>query len=333
MASDPGAPGEAPLWLGEDDVAGLVSLADAITAVRGAYLRLAAGEIVRMPKAFASWDGGTLHAVGAAAPGSGLAVVKAWTHTPGGAAPMLLAWDLATGRLRAAIEAFALGQLRTSAVSGVATDALAADQCEIVGVVGSGRQAEGQIAAVAAVREVREIRIYSPTREHRTALAARIAERSGIAAAGVASAAAALDQAAVAVTVSRAREPFVSRAMLADGAHVNAVGAISPERAELEPAVVRAARRVVADDVAAARDMAPREFSYADAPHVLSLAQVLAEGAGRPGQDALTVFKAVGSGVSDLAVAELVIGRASGCGAGRPLSPAIRALPLMWSER
>jgi alanine dehydrogenase len=334
MNSPPGRASGAPVWLGEDDVVAAVSLPAVIAAVRGAYLRLAAGEIVPMRKTLATWDGGTLHAIGAVAPGGGLAVAKTWAHTSGGATPLLLAWDVAAGRLIAVIEAFALGQLRTSAVCGVATDALAAGQCDVVGVVGSGRQAEGQIAAIAAVRKVHEVRIYSPTREHRTAFAARIAERSGITTSAAASARAALAGAAVVVTVTRAREPVVSRAMVADGAHINAVGAISPERAELEPAVVRAARRVVADDVAAARDLASREFGYANAPHVLSLAGVLAGSIGRPdNKDALTVFKSVGSGVSDLAVAELVLAHAQARGLGRPLTLSARAIPRMWREQ
>jgi alanine dehydrogenase len=321
------------VWLGEDDVAALVSLPQAIAAVRGTYLRLAAGEITPMPKTFAAWAGGTLHATGAAARDTGLAVAKTWAHTPNGATPLLVAWNLMTGQLAAVIEAFALGQLRTSAVSGAATDALAAGRCEVAAVLGSGRQAEGQVAAIAAVRTVQEIRVYSPTPEHREAFAARVSERSGIRAIAAGSAAAALDQAAVVVTATRAREPFISRTMVADGTHINAVGAISPDRAELEPAVVRAARRVVADDVAAARDLAPRELSYANAPHVLSLADVLARGVGRPAEDALTIFKAMGTGVSDLAVAEFILGLALPGGVGRPISLSAPADPQIWRQR
>lgn len=325
--------GEDVLWLSETDVTDSVALSQAIEAVRRTYLRLAAGSVTAMPKTLATWDRGTLHAIGAVAHDTGLAVAKTWAHTPGGATPVLLAWDTASGRLRAVIEAFALGQLRTSAVSGVATDALAARRCDVVGVLGAGRQAEGQIAAVAAVRRVREIRIYSPTPERRGTLAARVSERSGIAARAVATAGEALAGASVVVTVTRAREPVVRPSMLAGGAHINAVGAISPERAELDPAVVRAARCVVADDPATARDLAPRELSRANAPDVLPLSRLLARGGRRPDGTGLTLFKAVGSGVSDLALAELVIGHARVAGLGRrvPLSVPTAPAPRMWS--
>jgi alanine dehydrogenase len=317
-------------WLGEDDVVGLVSLRDAIAAIRGAYLRASAGEIVAMPKTFASWDGGTMHAIGAVATSTGLAVSKTWAHTGGAATPVLAAWDVATGTLRAIIQAFALGQLRTSAISGTATSVLAAERSEVLAVIGSGKQAEGQIAAVAAVRDIQSIKIYSRTAEHRETLADKVAERSGVTAGAVGSVAEAVDQADVVVTVTRASEPFLSTSMLANRVHINAVGAITPERAELEPAVVARARRIVADDVAAARDLAPREMSSGNAPHILPLGRVL-DGNDRLDGDGITIFKALGSGISDLAVAELVIERANAEDVGRPLSVSPRSQPKMWS--
>jgi alanine dehydrogenase len=276
-------------WIGEDDVVRLVSLPEVIGAIRDAYLRAAAGEVVAMPKTYASWDGGTMHAIGAVSSSTGLAVSKTWAHTGGGATPLLAAWEASTGRLLAVIQAFALGQLRTSAICGTATSALAAARCEVLAVIGSGKQAEGQIAAVAAVRDIENIAIYSPTAEHRTAFAARIADRSGIATRAADSVAEAVDQADVA-----------------------------------------RARRVVTDDVAAARTLSPRELSAANAPHVLGLGRALAADDRLDG-DGVTIFKALGSGISDLAVAELVIERASAADVGRPLSVSPRSQPKMWS--
>ena len=118
--------------------------------------------------------------------------------------------------------------------------------------------------------------------------------------------------------------------MLANRVHINAVGAITPERAELEPAVVARARRIVADDVAAARQLAPRELSAADAPHVVSLGAALVADDRLDGQG-VTIFKALGSGISDLAVAELVMERAYAADVGRPLAVSPKSQPQMWS--
>ncbi|ORW41785.1 hypothetical protein AWB90_21210 [Mycobacterium paraense] len=319
-----------PRWIDEGDVVALVSLPEVIAAVRDAYLRAAAGEIVAMPKTFASWAGGTMHAIGATAVASGIAVSKTWAHTSGGATPLLAAWDADTGRLLAVIQAFALGQLRTSAITGTATALLAADGAQRLAVIGSGKQAEGQAAAVAAVRDIQDIAVYSPTAEHRESFAARISERSGVSARAATSVADALDQADVVVTVTRATEPFVSAPMLAERVHINAVGAITPERAELEPAVVARARRVVADDVAAARQLSPRELSATNAAHVLSLGSALAANERLDGEG-VTIFKALGTGISDLAVAEMVLERAHAADVGRPLIVSSRTQPKLWS--
>ena len=95
--------------------------------------------------------------------------------------------------------------------------------------------------------------------------------------------------------------------------------------------MVARARRIVADDVAAARELSPRELSAANAPHVLSLGSVLAAGQRLDG-DGVTIFKALGTGISDLAVAELVLERARAAEAGRPLSVSPRCQPKLWSE-
>lgn len=328
--SDRREEGISPCWIGEDDVVALVSLPEAIAAIRDAYLRAAAGDIVAMPKTFASWPGGTMHAIGAASVSTGLAVSKTWAHTRGGASPLLACWDVSSGNLLAVIQAFALGQLRTSAITGTATSLLAAERARRLAVIGTGKQAEGQVAAVAAVRTIDDVTVYSPTAEHRRSFAENITEHAGIAARPADSVAEALDRADVVVTVTRATAPFIDASMLAARVHINAVGAITPERAELEPGVVARARRIVADDVEAARRLSPRELSPTTAPHVLSLGSALAANEALEG-NGLTIFKALGTGISDLAVAEVVFERATAAGVGRPLSVSPRSPLRLWS--
>jgi ornithine cyclodeaminase len=117
-----------PLWLSEADVAGLVSLPDAIAAVEKWLALEAAGTAHTMEKTHVGWgDGHGLHAVGGGGRG-GIRHDETWAHTPA-ARPALIVWDSGSGRLRAVIEAFALGQLRTGAVSGVATRWIARAGC------------------------------------------------------------------------------------------------------------------------------------------------------------------------------------------------------------
>src|SRR5438876_9753064 len=119
---------QSPVWITEADVVSLIDMADAIGALQAGLRAEAAGAAHNMTKTHVEWqaDGahGTLHAIGAVFSDGGFAGTKTWAHTPGGATPVLVLFDSRTGALKGIIEAFALGQMRTGAASGVATAAL-----------------------------------------------------------------------------------------------------------------------------------------------------------------------------------------------------------------
>ena len=162
------------VWLTEADVAGTVALPDAVDAVRAALIAEHEGSAQTMAKTALAWGGGhTLHALGGLDRSTGFVATKTWAHTAGGAEPVLAVWDAETGRLVAMIEAFALGQLRTAAVSAVAFEAMAAPDASTVAIIGTGKQALPQVAAALDRREIDEVRVFSPTPAHRQAFAER----------------------------------------------------------------------------------------------------------------------------------------------------------------
>lgn len=319
-----------PVWITEQDVVELVDLHDAIEAVDAHLAQQAEGTARTMEKTHASWNGGsTLHALGGIASAAGLVGSKTWAHTAGGATPLLMLWDSDRGQLRAVVEAFALGQLRTAAVSGVATNCLAAPAAATLAVVGSGKQALPQVAAMAAVRRLERVRIFSPTVEHRIRLAERLVDEGFDLAVDIASSVGeAVDGADVVTTVTRAREPFLEAGMLAQGAHVNAVGAITPERRELSGTVVAVADLVVADSPAAALTLSTELASLNEAS-VVSLGQVVAGSVARPPDPSWTVFKGMGLGLADVAVGGAVLERAVAAGRGRRIPHPERRTPRL----
>src|ERR1700692_3396970 len=158
-----------PIWISEQNVVGLMSLAEAITALESGLALQARGEAQNMVKTHVAWGHNNLHAIGAVYPGAGLIGTKTWAHTTGGACPLLVLFDAATGQLQAIIEAFALGQMRTGGISGVATKWLARPEADTLALIGTGKQALAQLAAVAAVRKLREVRVFSPNAQRRAA--------------------------------------------------------------------------------------------------------------------------------------------------------------------
>src|SRR5438874_167826 len=112
-----------PVWISEADVVAMMDIGDAISALEKGLLAEARGQAKNMVKTHVAWDdGSTLHAIGAVFPNDEFAGTKTWAHTKGGATPLLILFDSASGQLKAIIEAFALGQLRTASASSVATD-------------------------------------------------------------------------------------------------------------------------------------------------------------------------------------------------------------------
>ena len=322
------------LWISEEQVAANVSLAEAIFIVEHGFASQARGQAAAMEKAHLGWEGGDLHAVGAASPTLGLAGTKTWTHTAAGSTPLLLLFDHETGALRAVIEARALGQLRTAATSAVATRWLAAPEADELALIGSGRQAFAQAAAVAHARRLRRVRVFSPNPDHRKALAAELhvdLSREVVAADSLREA---LAGAPIVTLATRATTPFLEADLLTDGAHVNAIGAISPDRAELCRSTLARATRVVVDDLPAARrqSRALADF-YGSADEAWSgvetLAAVVAAKRGREAGSGITVFKSIGTGLADLALGAEVLERVLRAGGGQPIPQPERVRPRL----
>lgn len=327
MISDP----TGPLWLTEQDVVALMSLPEAIEALREGLREEAGSRASNMVKTHATWgDGSTLHAIGAVFEGRGVVGTKTWAHTPGGAAPQLLLMDAEDGSVLAIIEAFALGQMRTGAISGLATAIMAKPDARRMAMIGAGKQSLAQIAAVAAVRQLDRVNVWSPTARKREALAAEAAQRLGVRAVATETLEAALRGSDIVTLATRATVPFLSAGTLEHGVHVNAVGAITLERAEFEPSLLERASLLAGDSVPQIRRLS-REFieAFGDDEtrwaHLVPLSTLVASDATRPARADLTVFKAMGMGISDVSLGIALLDAARETGRGRQLPRPQRA--------
>ena len=323
------------LWISEAEVVELLSLPEAIEALRAGLLEEAGGRASNMVKTHATWDdGSTLHAIGAVFEGWGTVGTKTWAHTAGGAMPLLILIDAGTGQVQAIIEAFALGQMRTGGISGLAADLLARPDARRMAMIGAGKQSITQVAAVAAVRPLEQVNVWSPTAANREDLARRVEDRLGLAVVATDTLEQALDGADIVTLATRARTPFLMADALPSGVHINAVGAITPERAEFEPTLLDRATVVSADSPPQVRKLS-REFMEAYGSdeakwaQLQPLCQLVARGAGRPSDADLTVFKAMGMGISDLSLGISILNRAKAKGRGKPLPDVKRQTPRL----
>lgn len=319
-------------WVTEAEVVSLLSLEEALDPLEAGLRRLAGAGAVTIPKAMHAWGTSSVHSLGAVDPVAGIAGFKTWINTPNGAVALLNVFDTDSGQLRAVIEAGVLGAMRTSGVTALATRVLAAPDAAEVTIIGSGRQAQLQLAAIALVRPLRKVRFWSPTAEKRAAAAEAARKRFGLDAITVDTLEDALRDAPIVATVTRARDPFLALGMLASGVHLNAVGAILPGFAEIVPDVLASANLIVADSVDGVSALRELQEAAASDPTVAKrlygLAEMLAaESFARPSAPRLTVFKSVGIGASDLALAGEVLVRAEAKNVGRPIDPPTPAPP------
>jgi ornithine cyclodeaminase/alanine dehydrogenase-like protein (mu-crystallin family) len=219
-----------------------------------------------------------------------------------------LLYDAVTGKPLAYMEANNLGMIRTGAASGYATDLLAAPDASVVGLIGSGWQARGQVAAMRAVRPIREIRIWSRNAEN----AKRFAEEFDCRV--VESAEEAVRDAPIVVTATSSKDPVIEAAWIKPGTVVNAMGSNVANRREMPADLVRAAGRVVVDDLEQARIEAG-DLILADSwANVVELKDV------DRGHDParVTIFESLGIAVEDAAAAGYVYEQAVAKKIGRP---------------
>lgn len=322
-----------PIWITEAEVVAAMHLGEAIDALEAGLKLEAEGQARSMAKTHAIWGHGhTLHAIGAVLEGAGVVGTKSWAHTEGGATPLLLLWGAESGRLLAVIEAFALGQMRTGGIAGVATRWLAPADADEFAIIGTGKQSVTQVAAVAAVRPLKRIRVFSPTVENRQAFVAKLAKLlPEIAVREAPSVEAALDGAGIVTLVTRARAPFVTAAMLAPGAHLNAVGAITPEREEFTQDVFDRVGAIAVDNVGSVQALSAefRQRFAQDWSAVRPLSALIADNFQRRAETDLSLFKAMGMGLSDLALGIEILARVRRSGGGRAVPHPQRVAPRL----
>jgi ornithine cyclodeaminase/alanine dehydrogenase-like protein (mu-crystallin family) len=253
--------------------------------------------------------------------------LKAVTVIPGNPARGLDAhqglvtlFDGETGVPIAILDASAITAVRTAAVTAVATGLLARHGARTLAILGAGTQGRAHLRALGGGYE--QVLVYAPARAHAQALVEQVG--AGRASVSVAeSAEDAVREADVVVTATSAREPVLRHAWLKPGAHVNAVGASTPQAREIDTATVAASAlfcdsRESLGHEAGEFALAVSEGLITGIEHVRGeLGEVLAGLApGRRDDGELTLFRSLGLAVEDLAAAELAVAVARERGLG-----------------
>jgi ornithine cyclodeaminase/alanine dehydrogenase-like protein (mu-crystallin family) len=311
------------LLITEDEVRRVLTMDLALDAVEQGLRKLALDEAQNIPRARAQTDHAMLHVMGAAAKSLGVMGAKVYSASRKGLTRFIAPlFDGKTGELLAILQADYLGQVRTGAASGVATKYMAREDSTEVGLFGTGKQARTQLIAICKVRRVRQAQVYSPNEEHRKQFAAEMSEVCQTEVVPVVRPEQAAAEKDIVITATTSREPVLLGSWLSQGTHVNAIGSNFMGKAELDAAAVRRAASVVVDSKEQARLEAgdfqqPLEDGSLHWADVRELGQVIVgRFPGRKHAQDVTLFKSLGIGIEDVAVAARVYARAIEAGLG-----------------
>jgi len=323
------------LVLSADDVARLLPMRECIRVMRDALAALARGEalvplrmVMRMPDA-----SGFLGVMpGYIAPGAteGALGMKAVSVFPGNARRgidthqgAVLLFEADTGRLSALMDGATITAIRTAAVSGVATDALASKDAGELAILGAGVQARTHLEAIAAVRPLRRARVWSRNAEHARSLVEEQKSRYAFPIEASPTAEAAVRGADIVATVTASPEPVLQRDWVKEGAHINAVGSSIPAAREIDTATMAAARLFVDRRESALNEagdvLIPMREGAITADHIVAeLGEVITgKKTGRRSSAEITLFKSLGLAVEDVASAAFIAKRARAEGVGQ----------------
>src|SRR6478672_1703465 len=219
--------------------------------------------------------------------------------------------DPQTGIAVARMEANYLTDIRTAATSAVATDLLAREDVETLGIFGSGRQATAHFAALPRVRNFNRFLVCGSGRSDVAAFCGKMKNEVGLNV-ETANAETVARESDVICTCTTAHEPLFDGNWLRRGTHLNLVGAFQPETREVDDVTVKRARVVVDTYDGALQEagdlLIPIKNKVIDRSHIVADLYEIASGKkpARTSAGSITLFKSVGCALEDLVIAQLI---------------------------
>lgn len=305
------------LYFTEAEVRDLLPMPQAIALMQSAFERLAKGEAINQPRRRLILPTGSVLHYMAGSDGRYFGAKVYSTHARHGAHFLFLLYRAEDAEPLAIIEANHLGQIRTGAVSGLATKYMARRDADTLSIIGSGFQARSQLAAMLAVKTLRQVKVWSRDNAKRTAFARECSSLFSTTVVPTDTAGEAVRGALVVVTATNAKEPVLAAEWIAPGAHVNAMGSNQANRRELPAELIHKAGLIAVDSIEQARMESGDLLLALDDegwknPKIVELQDVVAGAALRErSHNAITIFKSNGLAIEDVICAGYVFEQGS----------------------
>jgi ornithine cyclodeaminase len=303
-------------FITDADVRRLITMRDAVEELRLALEEHGRGEARIQPRVRTRGDDIMLSTMGAILPNAGVCGAKVYSTHRGKFDFVIPLFSNDDGRLLSIVHGDALTEYRTAAVTRIAFEAFARADARVLAVFGTGLQARAHIRAIAADSGIKRVLIVGI--EH----VAETVEEMQDCLPGTrfeASAAQAAVQAAdVIVTATRSKTPLFDGVHVKPGAFVAAIGSSKPDTRELDDTVLARAGMLVVESLEQARleagDLLMARPGIVDWDNVVELGHTVGRGTAQAGAFTgdIIVFKSLGFGLADVALAALVTRRMAG---------------------
>jgi len=282
-------------------------------SVESAFADHGRGLVQMPPKVYVTLPVGDFRTMPAYLPSlsiAGVKIVNVHPDNPQKGLPTVMALtiilDIATGMPVAILNATRLTDMRTGAAGAVAAKYLSPKKEIVLGVVGTGRQAEAQVAAISRELRIRQIKIWGRTPAHVRKFADRFMEYQCMEAS--------LEKACdcdVLVTTTPSTKPIVRSEWIHEGTHINAIGADAPGKEELDPVLLRRAQVFVDDPAQAIHsgeiNVPISHGAYRSEEIAGTLGEVVIGKKHRASPDMITIFDSTGLAIQDLAIAKIAM--------------------------
>jgi ornithine cyclodeaminase/alanine dehydrogenase-like protein (mu-crystallin family) len=319
------------LIISEEDVSSLLDMPAAVQQMEEAFAELARGRALTPNRFTVSipQSHGTIRLMPSVLLDSKASGYKVLTGTAGqrraGRSYFLVTLlDYEDGSVQCIMSASRLTQIRTGAVSALATKYLARKSSRSFGLVGAGVQGQGQVEAICSTMRPSHVLIYDHSKQKASKMADGARTAFGVDARAVDT----VDEAVAAdvvATSTTSTSPMLNVSNIAPGTHINAIGSNTPARKEIDPGLLKVSKLIVdlrdqalqesGDLEPIRRGELPMDTIYGE------LAEIVAGlKPGRTSETEVTIFKSVGIALQDIAIAKFLYERALAKGVGRDVA-------------
>jgi ornithine cyclodeaminase/alanine dehydrogenase-like protein (mu-crystallin family) len=294
----------------EAEVQRLFTPAVALEAARDAFQAMTSQTVAMPQRSSLAASGGAYLVMPCAVPGVGLGTKLVTVHAENTARGLptihsgYVLQNDATGSFEAIIEARAMTERRTAAVSVLAAKCLMRSNAKVLGIVGAGPQARAQLEAHIAAHDFEQVQIWNRSPQAAQTLAREFNAKA------VPNLEALVRESDLISSATRASDGLIRGEWLQPGTHLDLVGAFTPDMSEADTHAIKISS-VTVDKLEAAQNGAGELIQAARHGwdwNVAELSSLIAGSKpGRTSSDQITLFKSVGLAVEDLFAARAIV--------------------------